>query len=118
MAYLEMVKNDLKTWIEDNNDYLIDIDSENLFDEIYDSAFIDDSVTGNASGSYTFNSYEAMEIVKENLPDVMTALNAFCYDANAIGKMFFNEEWETLDVIARCYFLSDALYEILESEVK
>lgn len=32
---------------------------------VYDELWIDDSVTGNGSGSYTFNSYKAEENVKD-----------------------------------------------------
>lgn len=51
--YKENIKNDIKSYIVDND---IDVNSDD-FDqnELYDNLFCEDSVTGNASGSYTFN---------------------------------------------------------------
>lgn len=53
--YKENIKNDIKSYIVDND---IDVNSDD-FDqnELYDNLFCEDSVTGNASGSYTFNTW-------------------------------------------------------------
>lgn len=55
--YKENIKNDIKSYIVDND---IDVNSDD-FDqnELYDNLFCEDSVTGNASGSYTFNTWES-----------------------------------------------------------
>lgn len=51
--YKENIKNDIKSYIVDNN---IDVNSDDFYqNELYDNLFCEDSVTGNASGSYTFN---------------------------------------------------------------
>lgn len=42
-------------------------DVDEAFDQLYDDMWINDSVTGNASGSYTFNTYKAEEYICHNL---------------------------------------------------
>lgn len=80
------------------------------FDQLYDDMWVDDSVTGNASGSYTFNSYKAEEYICHNLDLVEEALNEFGYgDKNCLEK---GAEW--CDVTIRCYLLSEVLFEVLE----
>lgn len=118
MTYLEQVKTDVKDYIE-SNDWNIDLeeyagDIEAFQEFLNETLWTNDSVTGDASGSYYCNSYKAMEEVKENLPEVMEALTEFGYNAQDIGNMFINEEWEKLDVIARCYFLYSAIDAVLE----
>jgi len=117
MTYLEQVKADVKDYIE-TNDWNIDLEEYETAEEfeefLNDELWINDSVTGNASGSYYCNSYKAMEEVKENLPEVMEALTECGYNAQDIGNMFISEEWEKLDVIARCFYLEQAISEVLE----
>lgn len=53
--YLEAMKQDVKEYIEENinaTDYEI---KEDLEEYLNDTLWTEDSVTGNASGSYTFN---------------------------------------------------------------
>lgn len=73
--------------------------------------WVDDSVTGNASGSYTFNTYKAEEYICHNLDLLEEAMSEFgCEDVNALEK---GAEW--CDVTIRCYLLSDILMEVLEN---
>lgn len=61
--YLEAIKADVKDAISDNydlNEYRGD--REGLEEKLNDDLWTNDSVTGNASGSYTFNSYTAKEV--------------------------------------------------------
>ena len=74
----------------------------------------EDSVTGNASGSFFCNAYQAKEMVTANISDVIEALWDLGYTMSDTGRMFMEEEWEKLDVIARCYNLSHALLEVSE----
>ena len=90
-------------------------DRDSFEQELYDSLWIDDSVTGNASGSYTFNSYQAREYVLADMDTVREALTEFCVDAETIGEKFLNEDWEYLDVTARCYVLGNAISEALDN---
>lgn len=72
------------------------------WDEAYDSLFMDDSVTGNASGSRTFNASQALENVRGLLGD-----EGFEAELEALG--YGPEVWamgpEALDVLARCLAL-------------
>lgn len=90
-------------------------DRDSFEQELNDSLWIDDSVTGNASGSYTFNSYQAREYVLADMDTVREALTEFCVDAETIGEKFLNEDWEYLDVTARCYVLGNAISEALDN---
>ena len=64
--YFEAVKEDVKNYIENEIDLqetLLECgDIDSLIEKLYDDLWIEDSVTGNGSGSYTFNTYEAEEI--------------------------------------------------------
>lgn len=69
--YRETIKEDIKTWIDENMEAgevreRIENDREGLVEELNNDLWIADSVTGNASGSYTFNSYEAEENLCHN----------------------------------------------------
>lgn len=64
--YLREVVDDVKQYIQDNysqqevRDYVSSTSSRNRFlNKLNDDLFCDDSVTGNASGSYTFNTEQA-----------------------------------------------------------
>lgn len=65
--YYEEVKNDVLDYIENN----IDLDEfenrEDLYEHLYDELFVEDSVTGNGSGSYTMSNRKAREYVGDNL---------------------------------------------------
>lgn len=108
MSYLEEVKNDIINYIEENE---INLEGAR-FDYLEDDLLMTDSVTGNASGSYTFNRWQAEENVKENLDEVVEILNDFGYEAEFLGNCIIEGDWEKLDVIARCWYVSVALAEI------
>lgn len=113
--YREAVTEDIKAYITDNDytEYLeMDIDEacEKLFDELW----VADSVTGNASGSYTFNRAKAKEYVEPNMMLVIEALREFGYNMEHLGKKLDDEEWEYLDVTIRCYVLYECMYKALK----
>lgn len=73
-----------------------------------------DSVTGNGSGSYTFNRWKAQEYVQAN-PDLLReALREFCVDNETIAEKFLDEEWEYFDVTIRCYCLRGCIENALD----
>lgn len=112
--YMEAIKQDIREAIEE--DYNIaDYESRDEMEEkLNDELWIDDSVTGNASGSYYCNSSKAREAVLDNMDIVAEALREFCTPAEEIGERFLNEDWEWLDVTARCYLLGQAIGEVLD----
>ena len=87
---------------------------DDLRDSIYDDAFMDDAVTGNASGSYTFNSYKAKEYVAENEELLKKALYEFGVDPESITNHFMNSDWEYFDVTIRCYVLGACIDNAIE----
>ena len=107
--YYENVKDDVLYYINEN--YTKEEIEEGIeYDELYDVLFNEDSVTGNASGSYTFSTYQAEEYITHNLDILKDALECFCCeDVNILEK---GAEW--CDVTIRCYLLPDALAEVLE----
>lgn len=94
--YLEQVKSDAMESIKENMEYV------NGWGEMFDNLFVDDSVTGNASGSYYCNSYKAEQAVKDIIfdSDVVDEFKAMGYDGIPT-----EEGAETCDVIARCIAL-------------
>lgn len=88
-------------------DYLKNEDGVFEYDTLYDEMFIDDAITGNASGSFTFNRAKAKEYVFDNMHDVVEAFRDGCIDRFA--KYMEDEDYETIDVVTRCYYLADAL---------
>lgn len=111
--YREAMRNDIREYLEECIENFNELDCDN-FDEVYDDLWVVDSVTGNASGSYTFNRWQAEEYVKENLPLCIEAMEEFGCSAKEFGEKVYDDEWEYLDVTIRCYLLGECLGEVLE----
>ena len=86
-----------------------DIDRDALTEFLNDELWTCDSVTGNASGSYTFNRLQAREYVIDNGELLEEAIREFCVDAETVADKFLSEDWEYFDVTIRCYVLSEAI---------
>lgn len=114
--YMEAMKADIKAYLEDSDWKMnidIDTDMDDKKNEWYDDMFISDSITGNASGSYTFNRYEAQENIFDNLDLLSEACEDFgCVEE--LGRKFIDQDFEWMDVTIRCYLLSQALEEVIE----
>ena len=78
---------------------------EELEEELNDSCWIDDSVTGNASGSYTFNSWKAEQYVCHNLDLLGDALSEF------------GSEGDLLSSGAECYLLGQVIGDAIDEMV-
>ena len=112
--YYEAMMTDVRNYIENEielNDYET---IEELEEALNDDLWIDDSVTGNGSGSYTFSSYTAKEYVTENEDLCREALEEFCVDADTIAEKFLAADWEYFDVTIRCYLLGQIVGVVLE----
>ena len=59
--YKEQIRADVKEWIEDNKEQIEGLDRHDAYEVVYDSCWVNDSVTGNVSGSYTFSRWEARQ---------------------------------------------------------
>ena len=108
-------KNDIYNFITEN---YADIKSEleerdSFYESLYDQLFVEDSVTGNASGSYTFNRYQARKYVLDNDDLLREAYEAFCC-MDSLGDDFIEENYEKMDVTIRCYLLSECLNDVLD----
>lgn len=112
--YLENMIEDVKESFEENKvsqgwDKLIEKnDIQTLHEEMYDFMFCDDSVTGNASGSYTCNSW----VAENNLCHNLELLGEACDEFDCKPKLD-NAEW--CDVTIRCYLLDNAISEVIKS---
>lgn len=108
--YHEAVYDDVVDYIRENIDFA-DYDTiEDLADHLNDELWICDSVTGNASGSYTFNAWRAEENVCHNLDLLGKALEEFGYTPSYLVE----NGAEECDVTIRCYLLSSCISEALE----
>ena len=113
--YLEEMKKDIRTHLEDEYEYRYhDLDRDELEEKLNDNLFIDDSITGNASGSYTFCRFTAKEYVTDNVDLCRDALKCFGTDPQTIADKFLSEDWEYFDVTIRCYLLGQAIAEVLD----
>lgn len=98
--YIEHLKEDINNFIEEN---------KNLsFDELYDTMFTSDTITGNASGSYTFSTWKAEENICHNQELLIDALTEFGYSSIPLDMSA-----EAKDVLIRCYLLDSTLNDVL-----
>lgn len=109
--YLEAVTEDVREYI---NEEIILADWMNdrrgLEEFLDDELYYNDSITGNASGSYTFSTWQA----EENLCHNMDLLTEVCEEYGLdIGEVY-KKGAEYCDVAIRCYLLSGAISEVLD----
>lgn len=118
MKYLEQIKENIRNYINENytNEEISEKmeDRDSFEEELNDDLWIDDSVTGNGSGSYTFNRAKAQEYVLNDIDTVQEALREFCVEADTIAKKFLESDWEYFDVTARCYVLGMGISKVLD----
>ena len=115
--YKDQIRADVKEWIEDNEEQIEGLDRHDAYEVIYDSCWVDDSVTGNASGSYTFSRWEARqnffndedsdEYIDQMIEDGFTT-------RESVGRAVQESQWELLDVSIRCWLLCDAVSDVLD----
>lgn len=114
--YLKNMIEDIKQFLEDEGEYrnYTTLTPEELEETLNEDLWIEDSITGNGSGSYTFNRWEAEEFINHNFDLLEEALNEFGLPANGIIEHLLNPEW--CDVTIRCYLLPQAIHEALKEE--
>lgn len=108
--YLETVTNDAKAAILENMNNWSFSDREELEEIANDLLWIDDNVTGNGSGSYTFNTWQAEENLCHNMDELEEACNEFGQDIGEAVK----QGAEYCDVTIRCYLLGQAISAALD----
>jgi len=111
--YLEAVTEDVRQAIADNYD-LTEWrgNRDGLEETLNDALWIDDSVTGNASGSYTFSTYQAEENLCHNMELIEEAAEAFGIEPTIQVGYEHGAEW--WDVTIRCYYLGQAITTVLD----
>lgn len=105
----------LESMISDISEYLADAKrtiTDDNFEEIYDELFMSDTITGNASGSYSFDRAASRAMVIENIDILKDAALEFYITADIISNWFLEGKWEAMDVAIRCYLLREALTEL------
>lgn len=102
--YLAAVKEDVKNYIIDNSIIINEDNREEVEQKLNDNLFCNDSVTGNASGSYTFSTWDAEENLYHNMDLLSEALAEFGCDIT-----YLKRGAESCDVTIRCYLLPQAI---------
>lgn len=112
--YEDAMREDIKRAIEDNKDYWNwdEMDADEKRECLNEQLWCDDSVTGNGSGSYTFNAAKALENIKDNEDLIADAVSEFGIDAETVAKHL--TDWEYWDVTIRCSLLWRMIDEVLE----
>ncbi len=112
--YREAVKNDVLEYIRNEIDFSEFDTLDELEEKLNDDLWTVDSVTGNGSGSYTFNRWQAEEYVSDGMEELREALREFDTPPEDIAEKFLNEDWEYFDVTIRCYLLGECITAALE----
>ena len=107
--YFEAVKNDVLNYINENGIKVTTSNKDELAEQLHDDLWTNDSVTGNGSGSYTFNTWEA----EENLCHNLDLLGEACEEFGSTADLL-KDGAEACDVTIRCYLLPQAISEALD----
>lgn len=102
--YLSAVESDVREYIENNVNFHDYSDLDEMKEDLNEKLFVVDSVTGNASGSYTFNNWKAEEYLCHNLDLLAEANEAFGGSSDILS-----DGAEMCDVTIRCYLLGQAI---------
>ena len=107
--YMEAMKDDIKEYINNEVNLKDFTDRDELEEKLNEDLWVEDSVTGNASGSYYCNSWKAEEAICHNLDLLGEAMKEFGCEVDLLEK---GAEWA--DVTIRCYLLGQAISEVLD----
>ena len=112
-SYYEEVSQAVEEAVNDEYtpEVLEPVDLEDYAEKLNEKLWIEDAVTGNASGSYFFNSYEAEEALAGNWDIAAEAVSEFGYN-NGFNPFSRGAEW--VDVTIRCYLLSQCIADYIE----
>lgn len=102
--YLSAVESDVREYIENNVNFHDYSDLDEMKEDLNEKLFVEDSVTGNASGSYTFNTWKAEEYLCYNLDLLAEANEEFGGSSDILS-----DGAEMCDVTIRCYLLGQAI---------
>ena len=121
--YREAVKNSVIEYLHENinvNPILAELTKISVkeyvneyYNEILEEMELSDDVTGNGSGSFTFSRDIAKEYVLDNL-DIVAEMyeNGYISNSHVVDTVLYGQ-WETMDVIIRCYLLPQIFADIV-----
>lgn len=116
--YRDQIKEDIKEYLTQENLWPTaepgTSEYYDQYDKAYDQCWIADSVTGNGSGSYTFNTWQAAENVSCLLwdEDLWLLING----DGSVSVDDIKEGPEHLDVLIRCSLLSECFDDVLREK--
>ena len=113
--YKTSLIHDIKNFMEDTNSFNINEYEtlDELSEYLNDTLWTEDSVTGNGSGSYTFNHAEAKQYVLDNMNLAVEMAREFdCKER--LMDWLFDDDYESIDVSIRCYLLRSAIDEVID----
>ena len=115
--YREVVKSDVLNWMDEHHEAGASRELEFDYDTVYDGCWVDDSVTGNASGSYTFSRWQAREnFFNDDDSDdyIQSMIEEGFISAKEVGECIADSNWEKLDVFIRCWLLGGVVQEVID----
>ena len=113
--YREALRDDIKNYIDnyldEDGELIAEVrdDKDAFGTKLYNELWTEDSVTGNGSGSYTFDRQKAIEYLAFNFDLLADAIEEF-----GGGYGCLKEGPEACDVMIRCYLLGEVLDEVLD----
>lgn len=115
--YESEVRNDVisygNEWLSYNNETVTEDNIDEIRDRLYEAMRISDCVTGDGSGSYTFDYWVAEENLCHNMNLFLEAAKEFGSDIASLMK----EGAEVMDVTIRCYLFPRFLNEFLDEKL-
>ena len=119
--YRKVMMEDIREWINDENNLTLTDwtrDRYELEEYLNDTLWVEDSITGNGSGSYTSTNVEASLYVLDNVHLLKQAIKEFSVDSETVASKFLEEDWKYFDVTIRCYMLNEAISYVLDEMEK
>lgn len=111
--YFEAVRTDVAEYVHQEIDFSDWTENRDGLEEyLNEELWICDGVTGNASGSYTFNTWKAEENLAHNWDEIETVAAEFGIEPTISDGYEHGAEW--WDVSIRCYYLGQAITEVLD----
>lgn len=111
--YKEAMKEGIRSYTINNTDWEERQDRDTLGEHLQDALWAEDSVTGNASGSYAFSRSKAQEYVMDNIGLLEEACAELGTDDATVGRWLLASDFESMDVTIRCHLLSQCIHEVL-----
>lgn len=119
--YIEVLKDDIAKYVNENMDELKGLSKDEVYDKLNDDLWIEDSVTGNGSGTYTFSRDDAKEHVlaqdeegNDNLDIVRDMIAQGELTKDKFADYIIDNDWESIDVCIRCHLLGEAIWSVMD----